>query len=251
MSYPAVNGGGARARGAPSGARPRRRGRRGMTLIEVLVVLAILVALAAITIPTVSSYLQLEQRRVARDLAITYELLHEEAVLRNVTFRVRYHLDEGYYQVEVGRPETLIFDDPEKRAEYEEELADKMKFLTKEEREQAEAEDPDAFAQLQENFNTRVALPRGTRFGGVYTPQYGELVRASGDPEEPRVVESYIFPSGFTEHTVVQLVEQDDDESGYTIEIEPLSGRVHLRGEIVDFDEMDADLPDVAPELPI
>ena len=50
------------------------------------------------------------------------------------------------------------------------------------------------------------------------------------DPEEgqPRVIYSYVFPNGFTEHTVIWLTEKDDPTSGWTIVVEPLSGNVRL-----------------------
>jgi prepilin-type N-terminal cleavage/methylation domain-containing protein len=229
-----------------------RRSERGMTLIEVLVVLAILLGLAVIIVPTLSSYLQLEQRRVAKELALSYEFLHDEAVLRNVTFRISYHLDEGFYQIEVGRPETLIFDNPEAREAYEEELDDRLKLLTEREIAEGEGKDDEAtpFEQLELQFNTRVQMPRGTAIAAVYTPQYGELVGPSGDAESPAVVQSYIFANGFAEHTIIHLVDQGDPEEGYTIEVEPLSGRVHLRGELTGVDEMFSFVPEVPPELP-
>ncbi len=227
-----------------------RRSRAGMALIEILVVIAILVGVAAIVIPTVSSYMQLEQRRVAKELAITYELLHDQAVMRNVTFRIAYHLDANYYQIEVGDPKVLIFDDPEKRKEFEDDLEDMLGRF--EDDDPDRPDDPESkFSRLQDRFGTKVELPRGTRFGGVYTPQYGEMLRPTGVDieDEAAVAYSYIFSNGFTEHTVVWLVEEEDEESGYTVEIEPLSGKVHLSGELVDFRDRFDFVPEQGPEL--
>lgn len=216
-------------------------------------VLVILLAVAALVVPTVSNYLQLEQRRAAKELSLTYELLHDQAVMRNVTFRVAYHLDANMYQIEVGDSEVLIFDDPEKREEYEEEIAELRSRFSDDEEEEA-ARIQEKFQQLQEAFATKKELPRGTRFGGVYTPQYDEMVEPSGvdpaeDPEDAVVVYSYIFPNGFTEHTVVQLVDADDPDSGYTVEIEPLSGRVHMTPELTRWDERFDFVPEMGPEL--
>ena len=85
-----------------------------MTLVEVLVVVALLVSITAISMPALDTLFQLEQRKVAKELTLQYGLLHDQAVMRNVTFRIAYHLDEGYYQIEVGDADTLIFNDPEK-----------------------------------------------------------------------------------------------------------------------------------------
>jgi prepilin-type N-terminal cleavage/methylation domain-containing protein len=227
----------------------KRRSRRGLSLVEVMVVIAIMLALAVILVPAVSSFMQLEQQRVARDLAVQYELLHDEAVLRNVTFRFAFHIDEGYYTIEVGSPETLIFDDPKERADFEEKREDSMKMLTAEEKAAAQANDQSDFAQLQTMFDTKITLPSGTKFGGVYTPQYGDLITPDGEGDNPDVVYSYIFPNGFSERAIIQLVEDGSDEEGFTLEVEPLSGIVHLYPEIKSVRDLEQDLPDVAPEL--
>jgi prepilin-type N-terminal cleavage/methylation domain-containing protein len=228
---------------------PSLRHRRGVSLIEVLVVIAILVALMSVFVAGVSSMTTLQHHQSAKGLALTYGLLHDEAVLRNVTFRVAYHLDEGFYEIEVGDPDTLIFDDPEKRKKFEEDRENRMNRLTEREK-QEEAIEEDSFQKLTDRFQTRKELPSGVKFGGVYTPQYGEVVKPSGDPEEPIVVHSYIFPNGFAEHTLVQLVEEGDREEGYTIEIEPLAGDVHLHGDVRGPEKTLADIPETAPELP-
>jgi prepilin-type N-terminal cleavage/methylation domain-containing protein len=229
------------------------RGQRGMSLIEVLVVIAILLAVGAVLVMPVSSYLMLQQNSAARTLATTYELLHDEAVLRNVTFRIAYHLDEGFYDVEVGRPETLIFNDPEARQAYEEKLKAERDRLSTDEK----PPEPSPFQRAADRFETHVALPRNTAFGGVYTPQYGELQKprtedekSRDEDEPPRVAYSYIFPNGFAEHAVIQVVSASDPEDGYTIEVEPMSGRVHLYPDLRNWEEFNASLPERGPELP-
>jgi len=228
-----------------------RRARNGFTILEVLVVVAILIALVAVVGATLSNVLALEQRRLARDLALTYERLHDEAILRNVTFRLTYHLDEGFYEVEVGDPDTLIFDDPEARQEAEEEQKEKMDRFSDEERAAAEQSEV-RFETVTTFEKRRIDLPSGTAFGGVFTPQYEDIVRPSGatDAEDFVVVHSYLFPSGYSEPTVVQIVEIDDPEEGFTVVVEPLSGRVRLLGEVVDQHDAFDDSPPSPPDLP-
>lgn len=229
-----------------------RRRRRGLTLIEVLVALGIVVGLIAVAAPVFGNLLSLEQRRAARELALSYELMHDEAVLKNATFRFAYHLDGNFYEIEVGDSETLIFADPEARERYEEERRAKMRKFTK--REQAEEAPLDeGFSAIAARFQTRIELPPGTRFGGVYTPQYGKLVEPSGvspDDDKALVVYSYLFADGFSEHTLVQLVSESDPTEGYTIEVEPLSGRVTLHTELIDWRDRMRDLPRQGPGLP-
>lgn len=247
------------------------RTRHGMSLVEVMVAIAILLALAVVMVPAMGSFLQLEQRRVAQELATTYGYLHDEAVLQNVTYRIAYHIDENYYVIESGAPDALIFDDPDKRQAWEQARDDRMRSLSEDERAQALAsEEPEftgAFGAdagghagnngnlpvLQSDVRTRRDLPSGTVFGGVYTPQYGEFVEP--DPvkalkDGPKVVYSHIFANGFTEQTVIHIVDASDPTQGYTIAVEPLSGKVTLIGDLKAFEDFRGDVPDEAPELP-
>ena len=110
-----------------------RRSRAGMTLLEIIVVVAIALVLTAVMATGLSSVFSLRQRTAASQLVTTYTLLREEAVLRNQTFRIAYHLDGGWYQVEMGDPGTLIFSDPDQREEYERDRASKLARYSAEE----------------------------------------------------------------------------------------------------------------------
>ncbi|MFM2161403.1 MAG: hypothetical protein RLZZ383_915, partial [Pseudomonadota bacterium] len=75
-----------------------------MTLIELMVAIAIMLLFFGIMLPSLGGVLLLKQRQAARDLALIYARLHDEAILRNRTFRIAFHLDEGFYEVEMGNP---------------------------------------------------------------------------------------------------------------------------------------------------
>jgi hypothetical protein len=47
----------------------------------------------------------------------------------------------------------------------------------------------------------------------------------------------------------VRIVDADDPEDGWTIEVEPLTGKVNLEPEIVDPEESLSWIPDEGPEL--
>lgn len=227
-----------------------RRSRRGMSLTEVLVVIVIGVLLVALLAPPVSSILELEQRAAARDLSLLYGQLHDEAIMRNVTFRVAYDLRQGSYKVEVAESGVLIFDDPDARERWDDNERRRLERLDDEAR-AAYAAERQSFSALQTRFKSEFELPTGAVFGGIYTPQYGEMVDASDfDDTEPAIVYSYIFANGQAEHTVIHLVASDDPEDGYTVEIEPLSGAVRMRGEIVDWRDSHDFVPDAGPDLP-
>jgi len=227
------------------------RARRGFTLLEVMVVIAILIAVVAISIPALDAIFSLDQRSAARDLALTYERLHDEAVLRNVTFRIAYHLDENYYDVEVGDPDTLIFDDPQKREDAEKALKDNLKKYSS--KDQAQAVDDQSHFQTIATFHRKkVQLPGDAVFGGVYTPEYQDMVKPTGetDPEKMAVVYSYLFANGFAEPTVVQIADTRHPDDGFTIVVEPLTGKVELHTELLDQHDVFRDFPTQGPSLP-
>lgn len=251
-------------RTASPAARARRPfgDRRGITLVEVMVAMAILLILVAVLVPSMQSIFELKRREGARQLAATYERLHDEAIMRNLSFRVTFYLDENKYTIEPGQPGALIAAGPEEREKYEEELQSKLRFLTAEERAAwlQNAEQP--FEGLKGNHVITVPLPSGVAFGGFYTPQYGRMIRpgekldtertegAETDAEhESLKVYSYVMNTGYSEHTLVWLTDDGDPNDGWTVEVEPLSGAVRLHGELLqpsDFDWM----PEEGPKLP-
>ncbi|HJN73066.1 MAG TPA: prepilin-type N-terminal cleavage/methylation domain-containing protein [Myxococcota bacterium] len=243
---------------------------RAFTLLEIMVVIAILAVVMMVSIPAVSNALALQQTGFTNELAQTYRFLHDEAAMRNVTFRIAFDLDKQTYTIEAGDPNTLIFTNPEDLQDYEEDLADKMDQYTERELEEADAEDAELQRLMEKRFsgleddalNTTVEVPRGSVLAWVYTPQYGEAVEMERDlreadeaeleeldEDERNIVYSYIFPNGFSEHTVLRVHDVDDPEDGMTIEVEPLSGRVLVTHEIVEPEDSMDWLPDEGPEL--
>jgi prepilin-type N-terminal cleavage/methylation domain-containing protein len=227
-----------------------------MSLLEVLVVLAIMGVVLAIGVPSLRAALDVEQRAAARALAQTYQFLMQEAMMRNVSFRVAFNLDERCYTIEVGDPKTLIFATPDAREDYEEEQRHKLKFFTKREiaaGKATEATGETKFASIElPGFDGKVELPRDTALAWAWTPQYKKPVTPSKKRKEddpPSVAYSHVFPSGYTEYTVVRIVDIEDTRDGYTIEVEPLSGEVRVLAEEVSPGSSQAWIPSEAPQL--
>lgn len=231
------------------------RARSGMTLIEIMVVIAIIAVVSAIAIPSMSAVFDLEQRGAARDLAMTYKFLLNEAAMRNVTFRIAYNLDDRTYQVEVGDPNTLVFSSPDKLAEYQKEQEKKIHLLDKQGTEVAQDAAEKRFAGLtMEGFTSKVELPGNSAWGFVYTPQYGEAqtptpAEEKKEDEGPKIVYSYIFGNGEAEYTVVRIVSVDDPEDGYSVEVEPVSGVVTVDSDLVEIGASLSWLPTEAPSF--
>ena len=78
-----------------------------------------------------------------------------------------------------------------------------------------------------------------------------DLVEGEEDiDDEDRVVAfAHIFPGGVTEHTVIQFTREGYDDFGYTVELEPLSGRIVVDTTVRDWDDRDYEIPEEGPEL--
>lgn len=242
--------------------RHRRRLRRGLTLLEVMITVAIMLLVTAVMVPSMSAYWMLEQRASAKEIALVYELLHDEAILRNETYRLVFDLDGGKWFVEKSTGAATIYASPEAREAAEERRAEKVEDMDPEEL-KAWKEEHASFQKIdgEHGLSKTFQLPQNTRFKSVFTPQYEEPVvpsaeqRSSGkkrsaeERAEAAIVASHIFPNGFVEYTVIQLVDVDDPESGFTITVDPMSGRVQLVAELLDQEDLWKWLPDEGPDL--
>lgn len=236
------------------------RSRRGMTLLEIMVVIAIMLALLAIVSYGARSLLDVDKRAAAKKLSAVYERFHDEAIMRNRTYRITYFLDEGRYVIESGEPGALVAASPEDRERYEAEVKKKLEYLDEEEKAKFLHRSRQPFSALEEAGKMEVELPAGVRFGGVYTPQYGKMIRpgdklegmeADDDDEAERLkVFSYVMNNGFSEHTIVWIVDANDPTDGYTVEVEPLSGVARLTGDLVDPLDGYGWIPESGPSLP-
>lgn len=229
--------------------------------MEVLVTLAIILGITVVMVPTVSNVLALEQRAATKEIALAFQRLHDEAVLRNKSFRVVFDLDRHRWFIEEADAGAMIFATPEAREQWEEDFAEKAEDMDAGERAtwmQQRRFQPIARSDRLGGFRE---LPPGVFFESVYTPQYKEPVRpardrerlddAQIDPDEPPHLASvHLFANGFVEFAVIRIVEEDAVDDGYSIVIDPMSGRVRLMPELVDHDDMLDFLPDEGPRLP-
>jgi type II secretory pathway pseudopilin PulG len=239
--------------------------------MEMMVVIALLGVVILAILPSFGSMMGLQRDVSARRLASSYRFLHEEAALRNTSFRLVFNLDANSWAVEVGDPNTLIFHNQDDREEFQSDLMSELSRYTTREIEEGKASDVtdqinrfDAVTEmvlhsLADDLETRegrtaaVYLPEGTEFLWVQTAQYREPVTASpsppDDPAEESVAYSMIFPNGTMEPTLIRIVDSDDQEDGVTIMVEPLSGRVEIVEEELELDDWLDWLPDEGPEL--
>lgn len=230
-----------------------RASRRGISLIEVMVTIAIGVALIAVLAPSVRSVFDLDQRAAARKLSVLYERLHDEAVMRNMSFRVVYHFAENKYVAEAGEAGTLIAASPEDRERFDEEQRDKVRYMNDKQKLAFMQSRKAPFQSMGKTGKMEFKLPSTVQIAGVYTPQYGRFVRPDDDlgqdKDDPLKAFSYVLNNGFVEHTLIQLADLSGRD-GYTVEVEPLSGVVHMHGELIEVYDIREGVPEDGPSLP-
>ena len=224
-----------------------------------MVVIAILVLIMGVGIPSLAGLLALQQRGAVQELATSFVYLRDEATLRNVTFRLAFNLDRHVYAIEAGSPDAVIFSSSEERIEWEQDVQERLSRYTERELEEGAAtelmDQTGRFAGLDDvTLDSKVELPGGSRFGWIWTPQYEEPVYPAEeppeDPEDDQIVYAYIFPNGQMEHAVIRIVSDDDPADGWTLIIEPLTGRIHLEDEEIDPLDLNEWLPEEGPEMP-
>ena len=226
-----------------------------MTLVEIIVVLSIIGIVAAVAVPSLAGVFDVQQRSAALEMSRMYRFLLSEAMLRNVTFRVAFDLDAQTWKVEVGDPDALVFGTAEEMEAWQQEQEKKKdRFKSKEEvAAEDEGEVMGRFSDLQvPGMDAAGALPANCVFAWVYTPQYPEPVSPSGEaPEEGehRIAYSYVYSNGTADYTLIRIVDEDDPEDGYTVEIEPLSGETRVDGEIREPGQSMNWLPEEAPTI--
>ena len=232
--------------------------RRGITLIELMVVMALMGMLAMVGLPSLNALLGVEQQAAVKEMAQTLVWLREEAMLRNVAFRVELNLDRRTWNIKVGEPDSLIFSSAEEAEEFRAEQKRQMRRFSKRSIASGEAdieESPDNFDSLDDpRIESTKELAEGLAFDFVYTPQYGEdglrpHLEPPEDPEDDRIAYLHIFPDGTAEHAVIRIIEENDDEAGMTLELEPMGGQVFLTEEIIDPKESLSWIPDEGPSF--
>ena len=115
-----------------------------------------------------------------------------------------------------------------------------------------EEEQKTRFAGLDmPGFEAKVPLPGNSAWGFVYTPQYPEpqVWHEKKEDEPPQIVYSYVFANGEAEYAVIRIVNQDDPEDGYSIEVEPVSGNVRVESDLIEVGKSLSWLPTEAPTI--
>lgn len=219
-----------------------------MSLMEVMVAMALLVAMVGLAVPYLGSLMGVDVRENARKLGSTLQYLFDQAAMTGHTYRVVFNVDRHAWWVEVNDSdkEALIYHSPREREDGQIERAELLAEMEKaRERGIASAAAQsmpladtvlETFTQVEDEQVRRVQLPDTVYLAGVWTPQYADVQRPEPEPPEDeaddRIAYVHLFPGGYAERAFIYL--SDGDEDFYTLEVEPLTGRVIVHNEEVE-----------------
>lgn len=221
--------------------RSRRAGQSGFTLMEIIVAMVLVLALVSIAMPYVGSALGVQVKSTARQLAGTMRFLYDEAGIKSTNFRMVFNLDRHSYKIEqcdasaddqLGSP--LLYHSADEREKGLEALAEKQRRMEDYATAGSAPVDPDPLQRCKAYSTEQVSemtFEEPVTLLGIWTPQYKGVMRGNPDgppekPEDDLTVDVYFLKGGYAERAYIYL--SDGGEEVYTLELEPLTGKVNL-----------------------
>jgi len=183
-----------------------------------MIVIGVLVMMMGISVSSISDMSSTQLRTQTNRLSAALRFTYNRAVSHGLYMRMVIDIDSDSYWVEAS--EEPIFLAQEKRQEGEEEEP--------EERDDEEEGKRNIRKTLQEDgVIKRVKMEKGIGVDGVHTSGQDDIFQSG---------RAYIhfFPNGFVEPAIIYTT--DNDNSYYTLQLSPLTGRVRRKYGKVDPD---------------
>jgi general secretion pathway protein H len=203
-----------------------RAERGGFTLLEVGIALAVVVLAFTLALPSIQSVTGVRMRSAAGQLGSQMRALYNEAALGGHTCRIAFDLDARQYWTECAPNQATISSLKEQARDgrryvdalKEQEDAQRLAELQKDNAFQAQIEAKTAFGVFQSPDVKRVTLPDGVSFASVW-------VQHQSEPYQAGNAYLYFFPQGRSERALVTLKQREDY---ITVRQNSLSGRVQV-----------------------
>ena len=200
---------------------------RGMTLIEIMIVVAMIGGIMALATVIVFPGDDAKLRDEASKMAGTIKYLYNEAAIKNKYYRIAFNLDENSYRVESSEEPfyvTLVGEEKEKAAP--DTIGETEGEGEGEVDEEGEGVPPPAFVAEEGIMFKPVKFPSGVKIKDV-------LVLHEEARVETGVAYSYFLPNGWAEPMVINLSDEEE-ESFYSLEVNPLTGKSKIRTEYIE-----------------
>lgn len=220
------------------------RSREGFTLFELIVAIAIVALLMSLVISGANRYLETDMKKASNRLGSTIRYLYNKSITDGTYLRLVIDLGERSYWVEATRDPVLLTteDNGDKKKEEEKKTEQKPEEEATAEEEGTGAETQTAtgqipkleikepeFSQVESYLLKPTKLPDPVFFKDVITEHQPV-------PVEGGQATINFFPNGYVEHAIINL-RDEDDEVHYSIETNPITGRVKITNEYQTFEK--------------
>jgi general secretion pathway protein H len=193
-----------------------------MTLIEIMIVVAMIGGIMAMAAYVMFPGDDGKVRDEANRLAGTIKFLYNEAAIKNKYYRLAYHLEEGSYQVESSAEPFHVAMEGEEKSPVPPPAPPEGGAVPETGGEGA-APGGGGFVAEESLMLRPIKFPQGVKFKDIF-------VMHSPERKEFGTVHSYFLPNGWAEPVVINLSDEDE-ESFYSLEVNPLTGKSRIRTE--------------------
>jgi general secretion pathway protein H len=198
-----------------------------MTLIEIMIVVAIIGGVMGLAGSVLFPSDDAKVRDDANRLAGTIKFVYNEAAIKNKYYRLVYHLEEGSYQVESSTEPVHVAIEGEEKAPPPPKEEDEVQ--EGDDGASTEASGVGGGFTVEDSLMVKpIKLSRGVKFKDIF-------VMHSPVRKELGTVHSYFLPNGWAEPVVINLSDEDE-ESFYSLEVNPLTGKSTIRTEYYEID---------------
>ncbi len=206
----------------------RHRRPPGFTLLEIVVTIAVLSLILGVVVSRMDTMLEWDMKNASNKLASTIRYLYNKSATEGLYIRLVMDLTENVYWVEATTDPFVISAGEDEGVRMRGGAGeDEGEAIQEGEGGEEGAEGGYAirpsepvFTKVDSYLLKPTKLPSTVFFKDVYV----EHERTAVDGGR---VEIYFFPNGLVEHAVINL-RDDDDETNYSLETNPISGRVNI-----------------------
>ena len=196
---------------------------QGLTLIEIMVVIALVATIMALGVTVINDVSDSDLKEASSRLSGTLKYVFNEAAIQKKYYRLVIDLDSQQYYAEARTSPFLISLNQEVKAPTKKPEEKPEATVEPEELLQPEGDD---FAKVEEYLIEPQQLSDPVKIVDVFV---GHLQQKATTGK----VEIYFFPHGWTEPTVINLTNGEEDNY-YSVIVNPATGKAEIKNEYTE-----------------
>ena len=207
------------------------RSEKGFSLFEVLIAIGIAASVIAFGAGMIGNRQVKEIRAQATKLMRVIKYSYFQAASQNQYYRISFDLTEDSYVVESSTtPFYVVIEGDEKEEIRKKNEEAEEKSAGSDDEDSGPSDDAGDFQESEDDLLKIIEFPDDVKLDSIY-------VQHQKEPITEGKAYLYFFPRGHTEFAVIYLSDTED-ETTYTLIVNPLNASVEVRDEIVDYEEI-------------